>query len=152
MKTTIENKLEQRLKKIREEYNKVGEERIKRQYSCKPSTKETIKERLVLDDLGQSLNIELDCLLYYKSPDNYIETAPGLTMEEVYLDQAKTFGYVYSTNTPHGIRQFDEFFGKQIRLGESSFYSKEELELLIRRNPHLHNIIKTNLIYNSWNR
>lgn len=57
----------------------------------------------------------------------------------------RTFSSAY---LPYGIKRFDSFFSNEIRLGNKSKYTKIELKKMIRRNPHLHNLIKENLLDN----
>ena len=54
---------------------------------------------------------------------------------------------VSSFYTSHGIKIFDTWYCKQIRDGYKK-YSKKQFKNLIINNPHLHNIIKTNLLEN----
>jgi hypothetical protein len=75
------------------------------------------------------------------------------SIEDYYWDQARSSTCIgdrciSAAYLPYGIKQFDSWYAKQIQLGPESKYSKEELEDNIKRNPHLHNVIKTNLLSN----
>jgi len=98
-----------------------------------------------------------DCLWYINNKDTFKpqKLKPDESAQDYYVDQAYhniSFGdrTVTSFFTPHGINEIDTWFSKQI-YGESEF-TKEELTKMIRRNPHLHNIIKTNLLENLNNK
>ena len=52
---------------------------------------------------------------------------------------------IQSFYTPYGISLMDSHFGKMIR---EELLEPDHLEWMIRRNPHLHNVIKTNLLSN----
>lgn len=89
-----------------------------------------------------NFEIECECLSYLDSPDTFKKQMPnGGNID--YSDQSPTWCSFY---TMHGISQIDSWFSKQIQYG--SKHSKEDLEKMIRRNPHLHNLIKTNLLIN----
>lgn len=113
----------------------------------------------------------LECRMYaerYQEGQQvmFLEQYPGpdADFEEYYRDQAPystqyahmSFGAVY---TPHGIRGIDSWFGRQIRsLGKrddkiltESDVTPEELRIMILANPHLHDVIKTNLLHNLSN-
>ena len=55
-----------------------------------------------------------------------------------------------SSYTPYGIKQIESWFITQIqKLGTNKEkYKAQDLENLILRNPHLHEVIKSNLISN----
>lgn len=116
------------------------------------------KERNLIIDK----DTEFDCVWYVKEnyPDTFKEEYPKENEDasDYYIDQSMmnvviADRRITSTFTPYGISGIDEWFSKQIQKG--SKFSKEELEQMIKRNPHLHNIIKTNLLsnlkINKWN-
>lgn len=72
---------------------------------------------------------------------------PGENIREKYYhDCSPNFGVVSSFYLEYGIMQIDGWFGKHIREG----YDKDKLEFMIKNNPHLHNVIKTNLLDNLY--
>ena len=97
---------------------------------------------------------ELECLMYVKLnyPDTFKRTYPkSKDIENYYWDRAGRIVEIYDRRitsflTQYGVQIIDTWFPKQIQ-GDSK-YSKEELKNMIRRNPHLHNVIKTNLLSN----
>lgn len=107
--------------------------------------------------------LRLDFTMYRDYTDTFKEEypTPGVcVMDTYYVDQAASLmdltGYrgptITSFFTQHGIARLDEWMGRQIR-GENNFENipTEELEILIKRNPHLHNVVKTNLLNNLKN-
>jgi hypothetical protein len=101
--------------------------------------------------------IEISCVFDIENvKDTFKKEYPNKKrdIKDYYFDQSKRcviFGdrAITSFYTQTGVSQIDEWFSKQIRNG-SKFTSKE-LVKMIRRNPHLHNVIKTNLLYNLTN-
>ncbi len=97
-------------------------------------------------------DFEIEYLLHRGMPkskfkDEYPEKGVDIK-EKYYIDQAPRLGqYVYSLYTPHGINQIDSWFTKHISQGSD----KVKLEFMIKRNVHLHNVIKTNLLENLKN-
>jgi hypothetical protein len=78
-------------------------------------------------------------------------------IKKFYYDQLYSTAYfgdrkMFSTWLPFGIHRMDAWYTlriHQLGLPNPKFnYSVEELELMILKNPHLHNIIKSNLISN----
>jgi hypothetical protein len=90
-------------------------------------------------------------------------------VDSLYLDRSPHYSrffdrQMFSCYTPHGIREIDGWFIAEIqsynrhthenpkdpRPARRSRYgfTADKLSLAIRRNPHLHNIIKTNLLEN----
>ena len=56
---------------------------------------------------------------------------------------------ISSFYTPYGIKIIDSWLSKQIKFGNPHpLYTKEEIGNLIKRNPHLSDVIKTNLLSN----
>jgi hypothetical protein len=110
-------------------------------------------------DEERNLEIELKVLYYVNHPKQCKAKRykkeypnPGLEFEYYYRDQAiniSRYGYVGIMNTylEYGIKQIDKWFSEQIR-NENCKFSKEELTNMIKKNPHLHNVIKTNLLEN----
>lgn len=107
----------------------------------------------------------LECEMYGKSyPDTFKKKYPKTTkknsreMEIAYCDHSvKNLKagnrLITSFYTPFGISGIDGWFAKQIKNGPGR-YTKENMERMIRGNPHLSNIIKTNLLDNLesiWN-
>ncbi len=110
-------------------------------------------------DLRIDKDTEFDCVWYMKEnyPDTFKMEYPKDNEDatDYYIDQSMrnvviADRRIISTFTPYGISGIDEWFSKQIR--NDSKFSKEELEQMIKRNPHLHNIIKTNLLSNLINK
>lgn len=101
----------------------------------------------------------LECEMYGKEyPDTFKKKYPKITkknsreMEIAYCDHSvKNLKVgnrlITSFYTPYGISGIDGWFGKQINAGPGR-YAKEDMLRMIRRNPHLSNIIKTNLLDN----
>ncbi len=96
---------------------------------------------------------EYDCLKYLDLQDTFKEEylKKGESIEDYQLDQApyrnvigeRTFSSFF---TWYGIKIIDGWFARQI--SNESKFSTEQLKEMIRKNPHLHNIIKTNLLEN----
>jgi hypothetical protein len=77
-------------------------------------------------------------------------------MEGVYLDQAPyRFGYgTYSFRsfyTPSGIKGLDSRFIKRIKAFNGGAKEYYELRWEIMSNPHLHQVVKDNLLWNLTN-
>ncbi len=101
----------------------------------------------------------LECEMYGRSyPDTFKKKYPKITkenseeMELAYCDHSvKNLKVgnrlITSFYTPYGISGIDGWFAKQIKNGPDR-YTRENMERMIRRNPHLSNIIKTNLLDN----
>ena len=75
-------------------------------------------------------------------------------MDKIYVDQATENSYYgdrhfFAAYTPVGIKKLDSNYIKAIQEGkvDSDFLTKQ-----IRKNPHLHPLIKENLLYNLKNR
>lgn len=101
--------------------------------------------------------IEFDCTYHFKQgfkvtyKEEYLKDKDDI--DTYYVDQAGTHSIygdraLTSFFTWYGIKQMDSWYAKQIRLESDSKYTKEQLEGFIKTNPHLHNIIKTNLLLN----
>lgn len=111
----------------------------------------TATERQTEIDLEQEFN----CKHYIDARDTFKKKYPkkGVDIkEEYYYDQARRLLnkpglQIFSAYLPLGISRMESWLGKQIR-DENSKYTKKEIEKMIRRNPHLHNVIKTNLLDN----
>jgi hypothetical protein len=101
----------------------------------------------------------LECEMYGREyPDTFKKKYPKITkgnsreMEIAYCDHSvknlKVGNRLISSfYTPYGISGIDGWFAKHIRNGPDR-YTKEDMTRMIRRNPHLSNIIKTNLLDN----
>lgn len=75
-----------------------------------------------------------------------------IDIDEYYIDQTMVNIYYadrhfFGAYTPWGIKGIESWFTKQILSGKN----KKKLSYMIRRNPHLHNVIKTNLLENLKN-
>lgn len=110
----------------------------------------------------------IECEMYGKEyPDTFKKKYPKISkenteeMEIAYRDHSvknlKVGNRLISSfYTQYGISGIDGWFAKQIKNGPGR-YTKENMERMIRRNPHLSNIIKTNLLdnlesmWNKWN-
>jgi hypothetical protein len=100
-----------------------------------------------------------ECEMYGREyPDTFKKKYPRITkknsreMEIAYCDHSvKNLKVgnrlITSFYTPYGISGVDGWFSKQIKAGPGR-YTKENMVRMIRRNPHLSNIIKTNLLDN----
>jgi hypothetical protein len=107
----------------------------------------------------------LECEMYGREyPDTFKKKYPKISnkhteeMELAYCDHSvKNLKVgnrlITSFYTPYGISGIDGWFARQIKDGPGR-YTKEDMMRMIRRNPHLSNIIKTNLLDNlesMWN-
>jgi hypothetical protein len=96
-------------------------------------------------DWAIALDIENQSLFFPEYPTKDTD------MNDVYRDMAglKINGVVTSLYLELGIRRMDAWMSREIRKGEKkSKYTKEQMEHMIKHNPHVHNIIKTNLLEN----
>lgn len=87
----------------------------------------------------------------------------GFNIDNYYVDQAgvqstyvadRSISNIY---LPLGLKRIESWYIREIQRWNSSYllrggYHKEELIDFIKGNPHLHNVIKTNLIHNLKNR
>ena len=99
----------------------------------------------------------LECEMYGKEyPDTFKSVYPqdlsSEELDEAYLDHSVRNLRVGDRNissfyTEFGIRGIDGWLSKQIKNGPGR-YNKNEMKRMIRRNPHLSNLIKTNLLDN----
>ena len=128
---------EQETKKVRELENKRRRRKI-----------------LSYEELQTIIAFEQRCRAesYEDYPDTFKEmyVASGFPVESFYVDQginSTVLGdrMITSFNLPLGIKWIDKWFSQRIMKRD---YDPVFLEKLIRRNPHLHNVIKTNLINN----
>ncbi|MCK9415686.1 hypothetical protein M0Q97_03385 [Candidatus Dojkabacteria bacterium] len=106
-------------------------------------------------DILVYIETELSCLGYINEKDYYKKCNKKIPedISELYVDQApynSTYGdrNFFSTYLELGLKRIDNFFSTEIQLGSESKYTKDELTKMIRRNPHLHNLIKENLLDN----
>lgn len=77
-----------------------------------------------------------------------------IKIEDIYVDQSQVFvkGFkkcpnIFSSYTAYGIKCIDSEYGRRICDTQED---PKTLEKEIRNNPHLHKIIKDNLIQNLW--
>lgn len=114
-----------------------------------------------LEEIREETRVDVEYFVKIYSPDIYKEEYPivpkGISNKDYkkeidmwYIDQSPQYGVVSSTFTPWGIKRMESWYIDQIQKGYPS-YTKEQMELLIKCNPHLHNIIKTNLLNNLEN-
>lgn len=101
-------------------------------------------------DCEQGLEYELDVKFVEEHPTKNID------WNDIYRDQSihqSVFGdrVFTSFHLKVGLKRIEGFFTREIRCEECK-YSKEDLTKMIENNPHLHNIIKTNLLVNLNNR
>lgn len=88
----------------------------------------------------------------------------GVNIGDYYVDQAPHNSQFFdkdfmAMHTPHGIRGIDSWFGRQIRsldmrdgvIGTESGVPVDELRDMVIANPHLHAVIKTDLLHNLGN-
>ncbi len=75
-----------------------------------------------------------------------IDDAGGI--DAIYVDQGPTLGMVSCWMTPHGLRNLDAEFCKEIREFKGSKKEYRRLKNLIIHNEHLHSVIKRNLLEN----
>ena len=71
--------------------------------------------------------------------------------QNIYVDQSPYYNKIYdatisSVLLPVGLKRLESWMSYQIQKG--SEYTFEQLHKMILVNPHLHNVIKTNLIDN----
>tara|TARA_R110000868_G_scaffold304307_4_gene564838 strand:+ start:1655 stop:2074 length:420 start_codon:yes stop_codon:yes gene_type:complete len=74
-------------------------------------------------------------------------------IDDLYYDQAPCRGFgVGAFYTPEGLRHKEGWMCDQICGHEERKYSLNDLERMVIQNPHYHDTIKNNLIYNIKNR
>jgi hypothetical protein len=73
---------------------------------------------------------------------------PRKPLVSYYRDQAPDFGFGFACYTVWGIQEIDSAFAALITRGRGH-YTVEQMEALILANPHLHPVIKTNLLHNA---
>jgi hypothetical protein len=117
------------------------------------------------NDIIRCIDTELYCLSHIDGKDyfkkwnllNFHRKIPFLKKlpknVHLYADQSIyniNFGerHIMSAFLEYGLKSMDTFFANEIQLGKKSKYTKDELKRMIRRNPHLHNLIKENLLDN----
>ena len=84
--------------------------------------------------------------VYFK--EEYLGNRP---IDDFYFDQAPYYNSFYNRTISSvflklGLQRMEYWMFKQIT--GNSEYTKDELDEMIKRNPHLHNVIKTNLLDN----
>lgn len=114
-----------------------------------PPTKEYQEK---LREIARYEEMRLDCLSHLKRKDRFKKEYPkvGVDIIEAYYHDCspRKGAFIMSFFSRFGIQKIDAWFSKEIQMEEESKHSPEELEKMIRRNPHLHNVIKTNLLEN----
>lgn len=105
-------------------------------------------------------------LTFLKELDTFVPRHPadGVGIGTYCVDQAPSRAQYFDRHflsflTPHGIRELDSWFGRQIRsleprpgtVATESGVSPGELKDMILANPHLHDVIKTDLLHNLEN-
>ena len=79
---------------------------------------------------------------------------PGVPLMWYYRDQAplnesvSAFYNIFAFYTPYGIQEIDGAFAALITRGRGH-YTAKQMEAMILANPHLHPVIKTNLLHNA---
>lgn len=113
-------------------------------------TSEQNRELSILAETSNRKKVKLKSQSYYKQLINRCTD-----FESFYIDRATSNINIYgcrimSSYTPYGIKQIESWFITQIqKLGTNKEkYKAQDLEDLILRNPHLHEVIKSNLILN----
>jgi len=108
-----------------------------------------------MEYLDEMRREESECVIKWyvtdNFPDTFKEEYPSKDMSEYYVDQSIYNKHIaglhlVSVYLPYGLQKIDNWFFYQ--LTNKSKYSLNELEKMIKVNPHLHNVIKTNLINN----
>ena len=99
----------------------------------------------------------IECEIYSKENKSNFRTRKlrkGEDAEDHYFDHSARnvrIGErsISSFYTPYGIKIIDSGLSRQIKFGNPQpRYTKDEIANLIKRNPHLSNVIKTNLLSN----
>lgn len=113
-------------------------------------TSEQNRELSILAETSNRKKVKLKSQSYYRKLINR-----STDFENFYIDRASSNTNIYgcrimSSYTPYGIKQIESWFITQIqKLGTNKEkYKAKDLENLILRNPHLHEVIKSNLISN----
>jgi len=109
----------------------------------------------IIYDINDELE-EYECdwriVIELKNPPLFFPEYPtkDTDWDDVYRDMSGwNGGYVGSIYLKRGIKRMDAWMGREIIKGEvKSKYSKEQMEYMIKYNPHVHSIIKTNLLSN----
>jgi hypothetical protein len=88
---------------------------------------------------------------HYKHEEQTLMLLPDtgdFCMDDLYYDQAMKRGWrSFSIYTPDGLKHKEQWMIKQI-CNENRKYTLNDLEKMVRQNPHYHDTIKVNLIYN----
>ena len=105
-----------------------------------------------IEKIREESRIDIEYYATIYKPSIYKEQYPqkGEDSDYWYLDQSPKYGIVSSIFTPWGIKQMASWYISQIQKGYPT-YTKEQMKLFIKCNPHLHNIIKTDLLNNLEN-
>lgn len=104
-----------------------------------------------LEEIREETRIDVEYFVKIYPPSIYKEEYPNnKKTDDYYLDRSPQHGIVSSAYTPWGIKRMESWYIHQIHEGYPD-YTLEYMELLIKCNPHLHNVIKTNLLENLYN-
>jgi hypothetical protein len=93
----------------------------------------------------------LECKYHLTLPIRYKKqiSKKGIDIQDYYRDQNPNRGSLVSSwYLPYGLKKFDSFFCKMITERKLPY---DQIKNMILRNPHLHNVIKTNLLENLEN-
>lgn len=74
------------------------------------------------------------------------------SIDGLYYDHAPSRGFVSACFTPEGLKDREGWIIRQICNDNKRKYSLEDLERMVINNPHYHDTIKANLIFNIKNR
>jgi hypothetical protein len=116
----------------------------------------TREEYLVNED-ERDKETRIECEIYSKENKSKFKSRKikkGEDAEDHYFDHSARnvrIGErsISSFYTPYGIKGIDSWLSKQIKFGDPHpLYTRDEIANLIKRNPHLSDVIKTNLLSN----
>lgn len=72
-------------------------------------------------------------------------------IDDLYFDHAPSRGFVSACYTSDGLKEREGWMIRQI-CSDNRKYSLDDLERMVIQNPHYHDTIKANLLYNINNR
>lgn len=115
-----------------------------------------IEEHEKIRKVEREVEMECNCTkFFYFTTKKYKHSYPkkGEDIINYYYDQAASRVQIHdrviaSAWLPYGIQGMDSWYTNQILMGEESKYTPKQLENFIISNPHIHDVIKTNLIEN----
>lgn len=73
-------------------------------------------------------------------------------VDDLYFDHAPSGGFVSTCYTREGLRIKEGWMVRQIINDDNRKYTLKDLKRMVANNPHYHDTIKANLIYNINNR